>query len=254
MHNYYRHSRRESAAIAAIALLANAGAYLRPDGSFHRRGIRVIKIWGRNSSTNVQKVMWTIGELGLPHTRNDIGGPFGGTRESKFLALNPNGLIPTMVDDDFVLWESNAIIRYLSRKYGHDRLEPADTRTWSIANQWCDWQVSTVLPAINDAIVGLQRTKRNLRDHSKISASQLQTTNAMKILDQRLSQTRFTASDDFSFADIPLGVMAFRYRHLVPDRPTLVNLERWFAELQGRPAFREHVEDAPMTWLKPDEL
>lgn len=214
----------------------------------------MLKIWGRNSSTNVQKVMWTIGELGLEYTRFDIGGPFGKNKDPEYLALNPNGLIPTLEDGDLVLWESNAIIRYLARKYGRGSLEPTDLKAWALFNQWLDWQASVLLPAISPAIVGLQRTPRDKRNHAEIAASQLQTTNVIKILDRWLAANKFSAGEQFSGSDIPLGIMAYRYRHLVPDRPQLASFDRWFAALESRPAFREHVRGAPMTWLKQSEL
>src|SRR4051794_34663975 len=107
----------------------------------------MLKIWGRKTSSNVQKVMWAVGELGLPAERVDIGGPFGGNREPAYLALNPNGLIPTLEDAGFIIWESNAIVRYLASRYGPGRLEPAEHHARALANQWMDWQLSVVAPA-----------------------------------------------------------------------------------------------------------
>ena len=89
----------------------------------------MIKIWGRNTSVNVQKVMWAVGELELPHERIDVGGAFGKNKEPAYLAMNPNGLVPTLEEDGFLLWESNSIVRYLAAKYGAGKLEPADMRS-----------------------------------------------------------------------------------------------------------------------------
>ena len=87
----------------------------------------MLKIWGRNTSINVQKVMWAIGELRLPHERIDVGGAFGRTKDPFYLAMNPNSLVPTLEEDDgFTLWESNSIVRYLAAKHGAGTLEPAD--------------------------------------------------------------------------------------------------------------------------------
>ena len=109
----------------------------------------MIKIWGRKTSANVQKVMWAIGEIGLPHERIDIGGPFGQNREPAYLAMNPNGLVPTLEEEDgFLLWESNAIVRHLATKHRAGALEPADLRARALANQWMDWQLSVAAPAI----------------------------------------------------------------------------------------------------------
>src|SRR5215468_5016296 len=110
----------------------------------------MIKVWGRNTSVNVQKVMWAVGELELPHERIDIGGTFGKNKEPDYLAKNPNGLVPTLEEDDgFVLWESNAIVRYLAGKYEPGRLEPKDPKARASASRWMDWQLSVCGPAIH---------------------------------------------------------------------------------------------------------
>lgn len=207
----------------------------------------MLKIYGRNTSSNVQKVMWAIGELGLPHERLDVGGRFGGNREPAYLAMNPNGLVPTLQDGDFVLWESNAIVRHLAHRHGAGTLEPADWRTRAQADKWMDWQLSVVAPAIFAAFWGLIRTPAEQRDHAAIAASQAKTAETMKILDAQLGRTRFVAGDAFSMGDIPLGVMAYRFRQLCPERPALPHLESWYARLQERKAFREHVESIPLT-------
>jgi glutathione S-transferase len=207
----------------------------------------MLKIYGRNTSSNVQKVMWAIGELGLPYERIDIGGAFGKNREPAYLAMNPNGLVPTLQDGDFVLWESNAIVRHLAHRHGAGTIEPSDWRARARADKWMDWQLSIVAPAIFAAFWGLIRTPAEQRDHAAISASQAKTAEAMKILDAQLSRTRFVADDAFSMGDIPLGIMAYRFRELCPERPALPHLENWYARLQERKAFREHVESIPLT-------
>src|ERR1700710_2745880 len=97
---------------------------------------RMLKIWGRNTSINVQKVMWAIGELGIPHERVDVGGTFGRTKEPFYLAMNPNSLVPTLEEDGFILWESNSIVRYLAAKYGAGTLEPTSPQERARASQW----------------------------------------------------------------------------------------------------------------------
>ncbi len=202
----------------------------------------MLKVWGRNTSSNVQKVMWAIGELSLEHERFDIGGTFGKNKEPAYLAMNPNGLVPTLQDGDFILWESNAIVRYLAREYGAGKLEPADAQTRARAGQWMDWQLSSVAPAIGPAFMGLIRTPPEKRDPAVIAASQAKTTEAMKILDTQLGRTKFVAGEQFSMGDLPLGIMVYRFRQLVPERPALTNLERWYKALQQRAPFRTHVE------------
>jgi glutathione S-transferase len=207
----------------------------------------VIKIWGRNTSSNVQKVMWAIGELGLAHERIDIGGPFGKNNEPAYLAMNPNGLVPTLEEDGFVLWESNTIVRYLAAKHGAGKLEPADLRLRARASSWMDWQLSVAGPAIFGMFWGMIRTPPEQRDHAAIEASRAKTTAAMKILDAELGKSAFVAGDTFSMGDIPVAVIAYRFRRLVPERAglDLDNLERWFASIDGRPAFKEHVAAIP---------
>src|SRR5215212_6151125 len=151
----------------------------------------MIKIWGRNNSINVQKVMWAVGELKLPHERIDIGGAFGKNREPQYLAMNPNGLVPTLEEEDgFLLWESNSIVRYLAVKDGGG-LAPADTKQRALANQWMDWQLSVAGPAIFHAFWGLIRTPPEKRDMKQIAESQQKTTEAMKILEAQLSKTTY---------------------------------------------------------------
>jgi glutathione S-transferase len=206
----------------------------------------MLKVWGRNTSINVQKVMWAVGELGLPHERIDIGGPFGKNNEPAYLAKNPNGLVPTLEEDDgFLLWESNAIVRYLAGKYGAGNLEPSDPKARASAGRWMDWQLSVCGPAIHGLFWGLIRTPPKKRDHAQIDASRDKTTAAMKILDARLGRTRFVAGDTFTMGDIPVGLIAYRFRRLVPERSVLGNLERWYGELAKRPPFKEHVLAIP---------
>jgi glutathione S-transferase len=204
------------------------------------------KIWGRRTSSNVQKVMWTVAELGLAHERIDLGGPFGGNREPAYQALNPNGLVPTLVDDDLVLWESNSIVRYLAGRYGPGPLEPADLKMRALANQWMDWQLSVVAPAISPAFWGLVRTPPEARDLAAISASQRKTSEVLGIFDQALGRQLYAAGPDFSMGDVPLGVMVYRFYHLVPEPPKFPNLARWYGAIASRPAFVEHVSSIPL--------
>ncbi len=209
----------------------------------------MIKIWGRNTSSNVQKAMWAVGELGLEHTRLDVGGAFGKTKEAPYLAMNPNALVPTLEEEDgFTLWESNSITRYLASK--HDKagvIEPKDLKQRGLAHQWMDWQLSVVGPAITPAFWGLIRTPEDKRDHAAIKTSQEKTTEAMKMLDAQLAKTEYVAGPAFSYGDIPVGVMAYRYRQLVPGRPATPHLERWFAAISKREAFHDHVGSIPLT-------
>jgi len=205
----------------------------------------MIKIWGRNTSVNVQKVMWAVGELDLAHERIDVGGSFGKNNEPAYLAMNPNGLVPTLQDDGFVLWESNSIVRYLAAKYGAGKLEPADLRSRARASSWMDWQLTVAAPALTPVFWGLVRTPPEKRDHAAIESDKIKTIAAMKVLDAQLATAAFIAGDALSMGDIPIALMAYRFRRLVPERPPLDHLERWFTAIEQRPAFKHHVLAIP---------
>jgi glutathione S-transferase len=212
----------------------------------------MIKIWGRNTSSNVQKVMWAIGEMKLPHQRIDVGGAFGKNNEAPYLAMNPNGLVPTLEEEDgFTLWESNSIVRYLAAKNADknaDRtLEPADLRTRARAQKWMDWQLSVMGPAITPVFWGLIRTPPEKRDANAIAAGKAKTVAAAKMLDEQLGKTAYLAGDAFSYGDIPVGIMVYRYVQLIPERPPMPSLDRWYAAISSRQAFREQVASVPLT-------
>ena len=205
-----------------------------------------MKIWGRTTSSNVQKVMWAIGEMGLRYERIDIGGPFGKNREPAYLAMNPNGLVPTLEEDDgFLLWESNSIVRYLAGKH-QAAIEPKDPRARALASKWMDWQLAVLGPAITPVFWNLVRTPPEKRDMAAVAAAKDKTAAAVKMMDDQLGKTKFLAADAFSYGDIPAGIMVRRYRDLVPDRPEFKNVERWFAAIAARPAFDEHVAKIPL--------
>jgi glutathione S-transferase len=208
----------------------------------------MLKIWGRTTSSNVQKAMFAVGELKLPYQRIDIGGAFGKNREPAYLAMNPNGLVPTLEEDDgFLLWESNSIIRYLAAKHGAGTLEPSDLRTRALASKWMDWQLSVLGPAITPVFWGLIRTPPEQRDAKAIADGKVKTTAAVKMLDEHFAKTPYAAGDALSMGDIPIAIMSYRYRELVPERPAYPNFERWYAAIAARPAFREYVSSIPLT-------
>jgi glutathione S-transferase len=208
----------------------------------------MIKIWGRNTSSNVQKVMWAIGEIDLPHERIDVGGAFGKTKEAFYLAMNPNSLVPTLEEEDgFTLWESNTIVRYLAAKHASRTLEPADLRTRALAQKWMDWQLSVMGPAITPVFWGLIRTPPEKRDANAIAAGKEKTVAAAKMMDAQLGKTRFMAGEEFSYGDIPVGIMIYRYVQLIPERPGTPNLDRWYAAISSRPAFKAQVASVPLS-------
>jgi glutathione S-transferase len=207
----------------------------------------MLKIWGRKSSSNVQKVMWAVGETGIGHEHTEVGGAFGGNREASFLALNPNGLVPVIQDGAVVMWESNVIVRYVASKYGAGRLAPSDPVMRARADQWMDWQQTSVNAPMVTTFWGLIRTPEDKRDHAAIAAAEKRFAEVMTILDIQLSKTPFVAGDTFCMGDIPLAIMAHRYLYLFPDHPPLRNLRRWYDALAARQAFADHVAAVPMT-------
>jgi glutathione S-transferase len=208
----------------------------------------VIKVWGRNTSSNVQKVMWAIGEMSLPHERIDVGGSFGKNREAAYLAMNPNGLVPTLEEEDgYILWESNSIVRYLAAKHKATVLEPADLRIRANAQKWMDWQLSVFGPAITPVFWNLIRTPPDKRDMNAVEEGRKKSTAAVQMMDTQLGKTAYLAGDAFSYGDIPVGIMSYRYRQLVPDRPPLQNFERWYAAISSRQAFKDQVGAVPLS-------
>src|SRR3954454_16148880 len=209
-------------------------------------GLRM-KMWGRNTSSKVQKAMWAVGELKARCERIDVGGTYGRTKEPFYLAMNPNSLVPTLEEDDgFTMWESNSIVRYLAAKHG-GALEPKDPKVRAKAHQWMDWQLSVIGPAITPVFWGLIRTPPEKRDANAIAAGKAKTVAAAKMLDEQLGKTAYLAGDAFSYGDIPVGIMVYRYVQLIPERPSMPNLDRWYAAISSRPAFREQVGSVPLT-------
>jgi glutathione S-transferase len=194
----------------------------------------VLRIWGRSNSINVQKVLWCCEELDVPYHRVDVGGPFGGNREPEYLRLNPNGLVPTISDGGFVLWESNVIVRYLAAKHGMGTLCPEDLAERADADRWMDWQLGTLWASFRPAFVGLIRTPPERRDRDYIATAISKTTENLAMLDAHLATRDYVTGPAFTMADIPLGVTAYRWFALDIERPPMANLEAWYERLCAR--------------------
>jgi glutathione S-transferase len=201
----------------------------------------MLRIWGRNNSINVQKVMWAVAELGLAHERIDAGGKFGGLETPEYIGMNPNRTVPTLDDDGFVLWESNACVRYLAARYGAGTLWIDDPAERALADRWMDWQAATLLRDIGVVFWGLIRTPEAQRDHAAIAASAERLGELFRILDQQLAGREFVTGPRFTMGDIPVGAACYRYHELPIQRPRLPNLAGWYERLQQRAPFREHV-------------
>ena len=201
----------------------------------------MLRIWGRSNSINVQKVLWCCGELDLRYRRVDVGGPFGGNKEPEYLRLNPNGLVPTISDSGFVLWESNTIVRYLAAKHGIGTLCPEDLAERADADRWMDWQLGTLWANLRPAFIGLVRTPPENRDPAQIAASIEKTSGTWAMLDTHLATRDYVTGPAFTMADIPLGVTAYRWFNLQIERPPMLNLEAWYERLCARSPYKATV-------------
>lgn len=201
----------------------------------------MMRVLGRDNSVNVQKVMWLVREFDLPVTREDYGGPFGATDQPDYLALNPNGTVPTLVDGDVVLWESNAILRYLCDSYGDGHWRPQTAADWGRAGQWMDWGLSCLTPPMITLFRQLVRTAPDARNPALITDARDQAARYWTLLDRHLSDRDYVLGAHPGLPDIALGGLAYRWHAMRFDRPPLPALERWYQSLTARPAFRQNV-------------
>jgi glutathione S-transferase len=201
----------------------------------------VLKVWGRVNSINVQKVLWTLEELKQPYERIDAGMAFGVVNEPAYKKMNPNSRVPTIDDNGFVLWESNAIVRYLAAKHAAGTLWPNDLKVRADADRWMDWASSTVQPIITPVFWGLIRTPAEKRDMAAINADAEKTAQAFEVLEQGLEGKQYAAGNDFTMGDIPVGAFVYRWYALDVKHPPLKNVEAYYKRLQERPAFRKFV-------------
>jgi glutathione S-transferase len=202
-----------------------------------------ITIWGRANSVNVQKVLWCLRELDLAYQRIDAGMAFGGNDEPDYLAMNPNGRVPTLVDGDFVLWESNSIMRYLACAYRPgSTLYPQAPKLRAGVDRWLDWTLSTVQPVDRPVFWALVRTPVEQRDMVAIQRDVDAEAVVWRIVDARLATRRFIEGDDFTLADIALGAYARRWLGVEGvTKPQLPHLSRWFAQFSSRPGFAQFI-------------
>jgi glutathione S-transferase len=215
---------------------------LRDDASDSRLRRRcMLVIWGRSNSVNVQKVLWCCEELAIDYERRDAGGTFGVVGTPEYRNLNPNALVPTIDDDGFILWESNAIVRYLAAKHGAGGLWPADPKVRAVADQWMDWMNTTFWPALRPLFIGLVRTAPELRDPRMLEDSRRATATALGIVEAHLASRAFLAGTALTAGDIALGCGIWRWMALPIERPALPAVQRWFDALGRRPAYRRIV-------------
>jgi glutathione S-transferase len=215
-----------------------------------------LTIWGRANSVNVQKVLWCLAELDLAYERIDAGMQFGKNNEAPYLAMNPNGRVPTLVDGDYVLWESNSVMRYLCMAYGQgsdqgsdqgSSIYPSQPKARASVDRWLDWTLSTLQPLDRPVFWALVRTPVEQRDMAAIQKDVDAEAVVWRIVEAQLASRRFIEGDRFTIADIALGAYARRWLGVEGvSKPKLPNLDRWFAQFAARPGFAQFVAP-PMT-------
>lgn len=201
----------------------------------------MITVYGRATSSNVQIVMWAIGELGLAHERLDYGHSYGGTQTPEYLAMNPNGLVPTMRDGDLVLWESGAILRYLAARYGAEPFWPADPARRAPLDMWAEWAKTTFGPALFPIFQQLVRLPKAERSAAALEAGVVAMAPVAKRLDARLGAGPWLAGEDFAFADIAAGTLLYRYYTFPFARAETPALDAYYERLKARPAYAKHA-------------
>jgi glutathione S-transferase len=199
----------------------------------------MLRIWGRISSVNVQKVVWCCDEIGLPYERVDAGGTFGRTKTPEYLAMNPNALVPVIEDEGFILYESNAIVRYLAAKHSAGKLWPEDLRKRADVDRWMEWLSTSWVPSMRDAFWQLIRTPEAQRDLAAVERSRSEGEKLAGILDAHLANRGFVTDNGFTAADIVVGCAAHRWLSLPIRREPRPHLQRWYDSLKSRPGARQ---------------
>jgi glutathione S-transferase len=201
----------------------------------------MLKIWGRTNSINVQKVLWCCGELNIPFERIDAGMQFGVNNTPEYKAKNPNALVPMIEEDGMVLWESQAIVRYLARKHGLGSMCPSNAKACADADRWMDWNATTVWPNLRPVFWNLVRTEPAKRDMPLVESSRKGLAVSMTILDTHMANRQYVTGNDFTMGDIPLGVSIHRWFNMDIMRENLPNLGAYYKRLQERSAFAKHA-------------
>jgi len=200
----------------------------------------MLKIWGREDSLNVQKVMLCVRELGLPFEQINAGRQWGILNEPWYLAMNPNGMIPTIDDDGFVLWESNAIVKYLCAKHSAGNLSPTDPKEYADADRWMSWQGSSLGVTMRQILLNLVRTEKDQRNEKFIQGLIETTTKHWIIMNQRLAGRDYMMGARFTMVDIVFAPHVYRWFAYPMKRPDLPHLEAWYKRLCQRPHYNPH--------------
>ena len=204
-------------------------------------------VWGRATSSNVMKVLWGLGELGLPFERIDVGGAFGKTDTPDYRGMNPTGLVPTLQEDGFTLWESNAILRYLCTAHAPDSpLWPREAQARANVDRWMDAQQTVLNRPMGVVFWGLVRTPPDQRDPAAIAQGVADAAKGYGLIEPQLARHAYIAGPEFTLADIPWGVHAHRWFNMDFERPPLPHLRAWYDRLCERSAYRQHIVACPV--------
>ncbi len=205
----------------------------------------MLKIWGRKNSSNVRKPLWAAEELGLAYEAIDAGGAFGVVDTPEYRAMNPNGRVPVIEDDGFVLWESNAIVRYLLAKHAPDsNWYPADPRARAIADKWMDWTTSSFAGPFRTVFWGVLRTSADKQDWAAINAAIKECNELLGMADSALVSQPYLSGKDIGMGDIPLGSFIYAWFEMPIERAPQPHLQAWYERLKQRPAYRKAVMTA----------
>lgn len=206
------------------------------------------QLLGRANSSNVMKVIWLLEEMGLPYERKDVGGAFGGNDTAEYRAMNPNGVVPTLVEDDFVLWESNVILRYLAASHeAGSQFWPRDLHARANVDRWMDWQQTTLGAPMTVVFWGLVRTAPEKRDMVAIGKAAARLGELYGVLDRVLAGSDYIGGPALSLCDMAIAVHAHRWFSFEGiEKPEQPHLRAWYDRLLARPAYKQHVA-APMT-------
>lgn len=201
----------------------------------------MLKLWGRANSINVHKVLWTLDELGVPYERIDAGLHFGVVNTPEYRKMNPNGRVPTISDDGYILWESNAIVRYLAARHGAGTLWPTDAKERGAVDRWMDFVTDFVQHAVGPMFLQLIRTPVEKRDAALIESHRQRANELFPIIDQALAGRDYIGGSKLTIGDIPMGVFTHRWLTLPISRPNLPNVLAYYDRLKQRPAYRKHI-------------
>lgn len=205
----------------------------------------MLKIWGRKNSSNVRKALWIAEELGLQYESINAGGAFGVNDQPEYLSKNPNGVVPMIEDGDFVLWESNAIVRYLAAQYGaQTELYPADPKARAQADKWMDWTTSTFAGPFRTVFWGVLRTSAEQQDWAQINVAKVTIEGMLRTVDKCLATQPYLSGSAFGMGDIPLGSFIYAWFEMPIERIELPHLKAWYERLQQREAYCKAVMTA----------